>query len=110
MAFAPHGQRGHDYFTPAMLSNCYRSRIYAVILRFYRVKVKTFRMQGSLQNTTTVAPYCPGPHSTRFFVVLDESLQILNFFAPKPDLLSWIIHCPRQIHRILTIRDNGVQM
>ncbi|RPA88611.1 hypothetical protein L873DRAFT_979082 [Choiromyces venosus 120613-1] len=55
MALAPHGQRGHDYFAPATLSDCYRSGIHAVILRFYAVKVKTFRMQGSLRNTTSWA-------------------------------------------------------
>ncbi|RPB05610.1 hypothetical protein L873DRAFT_1797297 [Choiromyces venosus 120613-1] len=43
----------------------------------------------------TVAPRCPGPHSTGFFVVPDESLRILNFFAPKPDLPSRIIRCSR---------------
>ncbi|RPA97613.1 hypothetical protein L873DRAFT_1809378 [Choiromyces venosus 120613-1] len=46
---------------------------------------------------STVAPRCPGPHSTGFFVVPDESLRILNFFAPKPDLPSRIIRCPGQI-------------
>lgn len=59
---------------------------------------------------STIAPHCPGHHSTGFPAIPDKILSILIFFTSKPSLLSRIIRCARRILWILVIWDSEVRL